>query len=41
MTLEENFYRRGTTPALLYDLECWTLKKYVQKMSVVEMRMLR
>ena len=40
--LKEKFYRTAIMPALLYGTECWAIKRYhAQKMSVVEMRMLR
>ena len=39
--LKEKFYQTAIKPALLYDIECWAIKRYhVQKMSIVEMRML-
>ena len=28
-------------PSLLYGTECWANKKHIQKISVVEMKMLR
>ena len=36
------FYRTTIRPAMLYDSECWTIKKQQEhKMNVVEMKMLR
>jgi len=38
--LKGKFYRTAIRSTLLYDAECWTIKRYhAQKMSVVEMRM--
>ena len=38
---KKKFYRTAIRPALLYDTECWAIKRYhAQKMIVVEMRML-
>ena len=40
--LKEKFYRTAIRSALLYDTECWGIKKHhAQKMSVAEMCMLR
>jgi len=40
--LKGKFYRIATRPALLYDTECWDIKRYhAQKMSVTKMCMLR
>jgi len=39
--LKEKFYRTAIRSALLYDTECWAIKRYhAQKISVAEMRML-
>ena len=39
---KENFYKTAIRPTMLYGTECWAVKKqYVNKMNVVEMRMLR
>ena len=36
------FYRTTIRPTILYDNECWTLKRQQKhKMEVAEMRMLR
>ena len=40
--LKEKFYRTAIRPTLLYDTECWAIKRYhAHKMSVAEMCMLR
>ena len=40
--LKDKFYRTAIRPAMLYGAECWpTKKRYVQQISVAEMRMLR
>ena len=40
--LKGKFYRTAIKPALLYDTECWAIKRYhAQKMSVAKMHMLR
>ena len=40
--LKGKFYRLVVRPSLLYGVECWPIKNaHVQKMHVVEMRMLR
>jgi hypothetical protein len=40
--LKDKFYKTIIRPAMMYDTECWATKgQHVQKMSVVEMRMLR
>jgi hypothetical protein len=40
--LKDKFYRTTIRSAMMYDVECWATKgQHVQKMSVVEMRMLR
>ena len=40
--LKGKFYRKAIRPAMLYGVECWpTKRRYVQQISVVEMRMLR
>ncbi|XP_070018806.1 uncharacterized protein [Nicotiana sylvestris] len=40
--LKSKFYRVVVRPTMLYAAECWPVKKsHVQKMKVVEMRMLR
>ena len=42
LSLKKKFYRTIVRPSLLYDTECWTNKKqYTQKISVIEIRMLR
>jgi hypothetical protein len=40
--LKGKFYRTAIRPAMLYGAECWpTKRRYVQQLSVAEMRMLR
>ena len=40
--LKGKFYRTATRPAMLYGAECWpTKRRYVQQLSVAEMRTLR
>ncbi|XP_070042528.1 uncharacterized protein [Nicotiana tomentosiformis] len=40
--LKGNFYRAMVRPAMLYGDECWPVKNsHIQKMKVIEMRMLR
>ena len=39
--MKGKFYRTAIRLAFLYDTECSAIKRYVQKMSVAEMRMLR
>ena len=40
--LTGKFYQTPIRPVLLYGTECWVIKRYhAQKMSVVDMRMLR
>ncbi|KAF3658415.1 putative pre-mRNA-processing factor 6-like [Capsicum annuum] len=40
--LKGKFYRVAVCPAMLYGAECWLVKNsHIQKMNVVEMRMLR
>ena len=40
--LKGKFYRTAIRPSLLYDTECWAIKRHhAQKMSAAEMRMLR
>ena len=40
--LKGKFYRIALRPILLYDRECWAIKRYhAQKISVAEMCMLR
>ena len=40
--LKGKFYRTAARPALLYGTECWAVRKeHVNKICVVEMRMLR
>ena len=42
LSLKKFFYRIAVRPTLLYGTECWINKKqYIQKVSVVEMQMLR
>ena len=42
LNLKEKFYRSAIRSTLLYGIECCANKKHhIQKMSVVEMRMLR
>ena len=42
LSLKGKFYRTAVRPSLLYGTECWTSKKqHTQKISIVEMRMLR
>jgi Reverse transcriptase (RNA-dependent DNA polymerase) len=39
--LKDKFYRTTIRPAMMYSVECWTIKgQHVHKMSVTEMRML-
>ena len=39
---KKKFYLTAIKPTLLYCTKCWAIKRYhAQKMSVVEMRMLR
>jgi hypothetical protein len=40
--LKVKFYRTTIRPAMLYGTECWpTKRRHIQRLSVVEMRMLR
>jgi hypothetical protein len=40
--LKNKFYKTIIRPTMMYGVECWATKaQYIQKMSVVEMRMLR
>jgi hypothetical protein len=40
--LKEKLYRTAIRPAMLYGAECWpTKRRYVQQLSVAEMRILR
>ena len=40
--MTEGKVRTAIRPALLYDTECWAIKRHhAHKMSVAEMRMLR
>ncbi|KAF3623829.1 putative Ufm1-specific protease [Capsicum annuum] len=40
--LKDKFYRVAVRPAMLYGAECWLVKNaHIQKLKVVEMRMLR
>ena len=40
--LKGKFYRTAIRPAMLYGAECWPTKiRYIQQLSVAEMRMLR
>ena len=40
--LKGKFYRTTIRPAMLYGAECWpTKRRYVQQISVAEMRILR
>ena len=40
--LKDKFYRTAIRQAMLYGAECWpTKRRYVQQLSVAEMRMLR
>jgi hypothetical protein len=42
LKLKSKFYRTAIRPAMLYGAECWpTKRRYVQQLSVAEMRMLR
>ena len=41
MKLKEKIYRMDIRLVMLCGLECWAIKKQIQKMSVSEMRMLR
>jgi len=39
--LKGKLYRTAIRLAILYVTECWATKKHLEKMSIVEMRMLR
>ena len=40
--MKRKLYQTAIRPTLLYDTECWAIKRYhPQKMSVAEMHMLR
>jgi hypothetical protein len=42
LKLKGRFYRTAIRPAMLYGAECWPIKRrYVQQLSIAEMRMLR
>ena len=42
MQLKGKLYKTAIRPGMLYDTDCWAIKKqYVHKMKVVEMRTLR
>ena len=42
LNLKRKFYKTAIKPSLLYDTECWANKKqYIQKISIVKMRILR
>ena len=40
--IEEKVYWKMIRPTMTYGVECWSIKKqHMQKMSIVEMRILR
>ena len=42
LSLKGKFYRTAIRPTLLYGTECWVNKKqYIQKISVIEIRILK